>query len=88
MEPAAVDILAIAEWLNTAALVVFIVMFMKGTIIPKAVFDRIIALYERQAQELTDGILRRIDERFDNRDCEAKKQHEEVLKAVGTVPHG
>ena len=81
MEPAAtIDFGTIAEWINTAALVLFVYMFVKGTIIPKTVLDRIVGLYEGQAAALTEGILKRIDERFDRRNHDAKEQHAEVMK--------
>ena len=82
MGDAVLDFGTIAEWINTAALVAFVVKFIKGSIIPKSVLDRIIELYEKRATDLTEGILQRIDQRFQEHAKDTEKRTDDIIRAV------
>lgn len=51
-----------------AVLVFFMFAFYQGKIISKSILDRILEVYERQFEEMTDRIMKRLDDAL-----EAKK---------------
>lgn len=46
---------------TVGALLLLVVAFMRGDIIPKSVFDRVLQMYERQLQILTEKFMERLD---------------------------
>ncbi len=50
-----------------AVLIFFMLAFYQGKIISKTILDRILEVYERQFEEMTDRIMKRLDDALEGK---------------------